>query len=108
MGGKDVFGTDEFKKLATSKWTFTADKITTSSDGPLDKPSPYKIDPSKNPKTIDFTIKAGDTEGVSRGIYKLEGDTLTLCRTVGDIERPKEFKTTAEAGFLVVWKRAKK
>lgn len=64
----------------------------------------FKIDPSKSPKTIDFTIKAG----VSRGIYKLEGDTLTLCRTVGDIERPKEFKTTAEAGILVVWKRAKK
>jgi len=40
------------------------------------------------------------------GIYKLEGDTLTLCRAAGDRERPKEFKTTEEAGILV-WKRAK-
>jgi len=68
----------------------------------------FKIDPSKNPKAIHLTFKAGDTEVVSRGIYKLDGDTLTLCRTQGDRERPKEFKTTAEAGGLVVWKRAKK
>jgi hypothetical protein len=27
---------------------------------------------------------------------------------VGDVARPKEFKTTAEAGVLVVWKRAPK
>jgi hypothetical protein len=43
------------------------------------------------------------------GIYKLEGDTITLCRTTegGDIDRPSEFKTTSEEGILVVWKRAK-
>src|SRR5262249_1316708 len=65
-----------------------------------------KIDPSQNPGTLDMTGPAGFT---SLGIYKLEGDTLTLCRTIerGDIDRPHEFKTTPEEGILVVWKRAK-
>src|SRR5262249_5711830 len=62
-----------------------------------------KIDPSKNPKTIDLTQKLGEKEVVSQGIYKLEGDTLTLCRTQGKQERPKEFKTTEDGGILVVW-----
>jgi uncharacterized protein (TIGR03067 family) len=68
------------------------------------------IDPSEDPKTIDLTTKAGNDEFVLPGIYKLDGDTLTLCRAAapGDVERPKGFRTTAEEGVLIVWKRAKK
>src|SRR5262245_55680281 len=66
----------------------------------------FKIDPSKTPKTIDLTFEI-DKTAPSRGIYKLEGDTLILCRTAGHLERPKEFKTTEEAGILMVWKRTK-
>ncbi|HEV3142618.1 MAG TPA: TIGR03067 domain-containing protein [Gemmataceae bacterium] len=64
-----------------------------------------KIDDSKNPKQIDLTFQAGAKQGPSRGIFKLEGDTMTLCRTRGDIPRPEEFKTTESAGLLVVWKK---
>jgi uncharacterized protein (TIGR03067 family) len=90
------------------KLTIKGDQWTvTLPDGSENKMT-IKIDPSMNPKTIDLMIKAGNTEVNSRGIYKLEGDTLTLCRTLGNVERPKEFKTTAEAGGLMVWKRVKK
>jgi clostripain len=68
-----------------------------------------KIDSSQNPKTLYLTPDVGYREFVSPGIYKLEGDTMTLCRTTetGDIDRPREFKTTREDGILVVWKRVK-
>jgi uncharacterized protein (TIGR03067 family) len=68
-----------------------------------------KIDLSKEPKTIDLDgVGPGGEKSLLLGIYKLEGDTLTLCRATGTTERPKEFKTTEEGGFLTVWKRVGK
>jgi uncharacterized protein (TIGR03067 family) len=88
--------------------TIKGDQWAVSIDGMAGSVITFKIDPAKSPREIDMVLKMGDRESVSKGIYKLEGDTLTLCRTVGDVARPKEFKTTAEAGVLVVWKRAPK
>jgi uncharacterized protein (TIGR03067 family) len=67
-----------------------------------------KIDASKDPKWIDIT-RNDKKEIEFQGIYKLEGDTLSVCRiiTASKRDRPKEFKTTAESGQLLVWKRVK-
>jgi uncharacterized protein (TIGR03067 family) len=69
----------------------------------------FKIDPSKTPKTIDMTIGTGKTARRQRGIYKIEGDTLTICRAAGrgDEERPKEFPGDHKGLVLIVWKRAR-
>jgi uncharacterized protein (TIGR03067 family) len=67
------------------------------------------IDASKNPKAIDFTFTAGPQKGkTARGIYKLDGGTLTVCRGTTEGEaRPSDFSAPAESGLLlVVWKRA--
>ena len=90
--------------IAGDRWTVT------SSDG-RGKPTPMTmtVDPSKSPKALDLTARDGDREVVLLGIYKLDGDTLTVRRATetGDVERPREFTTTAEEGALAVWRRAK-
>jgi uncharacterized protein (TIGR03067 family) len=70
----------------------------------------FKIDASKNPKTIDMTIATGKTARRQLGIYKIEGDTLTICQTAGrgDEGRPKEFQCDHKGLVLIVWKRAGK
>jgi uncharacterized protein (TIGR03067 family) len=89
-------------------------KLTVKGDGWIvkqgDEPenkAAFKIDPSKDPKTIDLTFEQGKFRKM-HGIYKLEGDTLTVCLTRDNKERPKEFKTSKEDGILMVWKRGKK
>jgi uncharacterized protein (TIGR03067 family) len=54
-----------------------------------------KLDPGKKPAAIDLEITEGGDKGKTQvGIYKLEGDKLTVCvARAGDKERPTEFKT---------------
>jgi uncharacterized protein (TIGR03067 family) len=68
-----------------------------------------KVDASKTPRAIDFTFTAGPQKGETvRGIFKIEDNTLTVCRglTEGD-DRPTTFASPADSGLLlVVWKRS--
>jgi uncharacterized protein (TIGR03067 family) len=69
------------------------------------------LDPSCNPKLIDLKIiKAGQKPIIREGIYKLDGDTLTMVIYQGqDKKRPTRFDTPAEGGtVLFVFKRAKR
>jgi uncharacterized protein (TIGR03067 family) len=72
----------------------------------------FLIDPSKKPKTIDFTVDlpfnlAKKTSTVL-GIYQLDGDNLKLLRGRPDQQRPTEFKTMPKSGLeIIVFTRAK-
>ena len=70
----------------------------------------FSIDPAKKPKTIDYTMTGGPTEGKTQlGIYELDGDTVKFCFSAPGKDRPTEFTTKEGSGrTLSVWKRAKK
>jgi len=67
-----------------------------------------RIDPTRQPKAIDFTPSEGPLRGRTlRGIYRLEGSTLTICRALDPAaERPARFASEVDSEVvLIVWRR---
>jgi uncharacterized protein (TIGR03067 family) len=75
--------------------TFTGDAfVVTLADGSIPIRGTYEIDPTRDPKTVDWM----DSIGVDAGkrllaIYTLQADRLVFCATHPGGERPTEFKT---------------
>jgi len=68
-----------------------------------------KIDRSKTPAHIDSTYEDGPAKGTTlKGIYKIEGDRLTICYGGIGKDRPTDFASKPGSGtILVVQKKAK-
>jgi RNA polymerase sigma-70 factor (ECF subfamily) len=89
--------------------TVKQDKVTLESKRG-DVKGTIKLDPAKKPKAYDS--KGTDPEGKTHeavGIYKIEGDVLTVCYVVTGKDRPSAFEGGAGSdAVLQVFKRAKK
>jgi uncharacterized protein (TIGR03067 family) len=68
-----------------------------------------KLDPAKEPKTIDITDSSGANKGKTcLGIYELKGDEFRVAFAPPGKDRPTEFSTKADSGSWVhVWKRGR-
>jgi uncharacterized protein (TIGR03067 family) len=69
-----------------------------------------KIDPTKTPKEVDYTLGSDTNPGQPvRAIYRLEGDVFIDCFHLSGGDRPKEFSSTPENGYtLMTYRRMKK
>ncbi len=92
-----------------SRWVFEGKKANTTAAG-RDYVCEVTLDPKATPHpTIDYLVIEGPDVSpgkTSRGIYKLEGDKLTICVTLpGAGARPAEFKAVEEEIHLFDLKR---
>ena len=64
----------------------------------------FSIDPTRVPKTIDFTLDGAKPEEKFLGIYRLEGDLRRSCFAPPGKERPKDFPSDPKGYLQFVWK----
>jgi uncharacterized protein (TIGR03067 family) len=82
-----------------------------SKDGKALFAGTVRVDPSAKPAAIDFEHREVVLKGkVWKGIFALDGDTLTICDNAPnlDVGRPTAFEAKSGSGYvLITFKRAK-
>ena len=93
--------------IAKMRVVIAGDQITMKTPGQDDAVGTIRLDPAKKPPAIDVAKEKSDSV---LGIYRLEGDFLTLAlQKPGSKDRPTEFESPKESEVTVfILKRDKK
>ncbi len=83
------------------------DEVITTMSGQVYFKAKTTIDALPKPKTIDYQMTEGVTQGKTQlGIYELAGDTFKACFSAPGDPRPTDFTTKpGDRKTLSVWKR---
>jgi RNA polymerase sigma factor (sigma-70 family) len=102
----------------TNVWEIADGTITTkrpnSKEGIEQEVRAFRIDPARKPAHIDIEGEVAGVKTVTEGIYKLDGDELTVCLIGANGGRPTEFSSSdlanGEKGgnILMKFKRERK
>lgn len=79
---------------------------TRHADKEVEERGQYTTNTAASPAEFDYVFDAAEGGNI-KGIYKVDGDTLTICYQTGKGERPKEFKEVRNVISLFVYERVK-
>lgn len=99
---------EELKKYGTPL-TVQGNKVI-AQKGEITTETPITIDPSRQPKWIEWVVQQDnpDKGKTMLGIYEFDGDTLKICVTKPGTDRPADFTTKlGEPRMMTVYKRQK-
>jgi uncharacterized protein (TIGR03067 family) len=90
-------------------YTFDGNKLITVGPGDIGVEIEYRLDPTKSPQQIDQRFTGGRIgPWIAKGIYKVDGDKLTICYGNPNVARPTDFTATPGDGRTMrVHKRVK-
>lgn len=98
------------EQIKESTVTIEGNKFTVRRGNEVTQSGTIKFDSIKSQKTFDATVTGGEGKGsVMLGLYKIDGDTITVCMNYSGKERPTAYKTAEQSeSVLVTAKRVKK
>lgn len=89
--------------------TLTQDRYKTVKGTQVLFDSTYRIDAAASPKKIFILGNEGDLTGKeAQGVYKVEGDQMTICYVMPGGPAPAGFESApGSKAYLIVWERVK-
>jgi len=105
LGGKDI--TEHLKNM---KFEIAEGGKYTAQLGEEKDVGAFTVDTAKKPKEMDIKGDGGPNKGkLIKAIYKLDGDTMTICYELGGGEtRPAKFESKDDTKLLLVNYKRKK